>query len=101
MNINFFSLSISVGALYVRKYFNEDSKKEALEMVTGIREEFAKILQEVDWMDDETRSNALDKAASMQTHIAYPDELLDDNKLIEFYKGVSKILLFFLITFYY
>lgn len=83
------SLSISVGALYVRKYFNEDSKKEALEMVTGIREEFAKILQEVEWMDDVTRSNALDKAASMQTHIAYPDELLDNNKLIEFYNGLE------------
>lgn len=82
------SLSISVGALYVRKYFNEDAKKQALEMVNGIREEFHKILENLDWMDDETRANALDKAAAMTTHIAYPDELLDNDKLIEFYNEV-------------
>lgn len=36
-------------------------------------------------MDDETRKAALDKAESMSTHIAYPDELLDDKKLEELY----------------
>ena len=40
-------------------------------------------------MDDETRKAALDKAESMSTHIAYPDELLDDNKLEEFYAKVD------------
>lgn len=35
------------------------------------------------------RKNAIDKAKSMTTHIAYPDELLDDNKLNEFYTDVS------------
>lgn len=34
------------------------------------------------------RKNAIDKAKSMTTHIAYPDELLDDNKLNEFYDNV-------------
>lgn len=41
------SLSISVGAMYVRKYFKEDAKKNALEMVADIREEFTKILKKV------------------------------------------------------
>lgn len=39
--------SISVGSLYVRKYFNEDAKKTAVEMVTDIRHEFKKILETV------------------------------------------------------
>ncbi|XP_043263785.1 neprilysin-2 isoform X2 [Colletes gigas] len=83
------SLAISVGALYVRKYFKEDAKKNAVEMVADIREEFTKILKKVDWMDEDTRKSALSKAASMSTHIAYPDELLDDNKLEEFYKKLE------------
>ncbi|KAK2585581.1 hypothetical protein KPH14_010214 [Odynerus spinipes] len=83
------SLSISVGAIYVRKYFKQDAKKNALEMVADIREEFTKILKTVDWMDDETRESALDKAASMASHIAYPDELLDDKKLEEFYENLD------------
>ncbi|XP_024943266.1 neprilysin-2 isoform X2 [Cephus cinctus] len=83
------SLSISVGALYVRKYFKEDAKKTAVEMVADIREEFTKILKKIEWMDEETRKSALDKAASMSSHIAYPDELLHDNKLEEFYQNLE------------
>lgn len=83
------SLSLSVGALYVRKYFNEESKKSAVEMVTDIRQEFQKILKKVDWMDEETRKSALEKAESMSTHIAYPDELLNDKKLEEFYEKLE------------
>ncbi|XP_008194096.1 neprilysin-2 isoform X2 [Tribolium castaneum] len=79
------SLSIAAGALYVRKYFNEQARQNALEMVSDIRAEFQDILKNVDWMDPETKKNALDKAKSMSTHIAYPDELLDDRKLEEFY----------------
>lgn len=40
-------------------------------------------------MDNKTRKAALDKADRMTTHIAYPDELLDDNKLEEFYKKLE------------
>ena len=40
-------------------------------------------------MDEKTRQSALEKAASMSSHIAYPDELLDDNKLEGFYKGLE------------
>jgi hypothetical protein len=31
----------------------------------------------------------LDKAASMATHIAYPEELLEDKKVEEFYAKVQ------------
>lgn len=40
-------------------------------------------------MDEKTRANALEKAADMTSHIAYPDELLDDKKLDEFYEGLE------------
>ncbi|XP_031827062.2 M13 family metallopeptidase neprilysin 2 isoform X1 [Nomia melanderi] len=83
------SLAISVGALYVRKYFKEDAKKNAVEMVADIRAEFTEILKRVEWMDDETRKSALDKASSMSSHIAYPDELLDDKKLEGFYEKLE------------
>lgn len=41
------SLAISVGAMYVRKYFKEDAKKNAVDMVADIRQEFTKILKKV------------------------------------------------------
>lgn len=41
------SLGISVGSMYVRKYFKKDAKNTALEMVDDIRREFTKILKKV------------------------------------------------------
>ncbi|XP_061704428.1 neprilysin-2 isoform X3 [Cydia pomonella] len=83
------SMSIAVGALYIRKYFNENSKANALEMVNDIRQQFRKTLEEVEWMDERTRRAALDKADAMASHIAYPSEMLDDEKLINFYGGLE------------
>lgn len=42
-------------------------------------------------MDSKTRQEALEKADAMASHIAYPSEMLDDNKLTEFYTGVSMV----------
>ncbi|XP_026318121.1 neprilysin-2 [Hyposmocoma kahamanoa] len=83
------SMSIAVGALYIRKYFDEASKSKALEMVTDIRQQFRKTLTEVDWMDDKTRREALEKADAMASHIAYPSEMLDNDKLTEFYSALE------------
>lgn len=49
------SLSISVGSLYVRKFFKEEAKTKAMEMVEDIRREFIHILMNVDWMDEKTK----------------------------------------------
>lgn len=73
----------------MRKYFNTESKKAAIDLVTNIREEYVKILQEVSWMDDVTRTAAIEKAKSMTSHIAFPDELIDNNKLEEYYNGLE------------
>lgn len=47
--------SLVVGSLYVKRFFDENAKKNAIEMVNGIKEEMYKILSSNDWMDDETR----------------------------------------------
>ncbi|EDV47813.1 neprilysin-2 isoform X2 [Drosophila erecta] len=79
------SLGISVGSLYVGKHFHKDSKANALEMVNEIREVFNDILDEVNWMDAQTKQEAKQKLHSMSTHIGYPDEMLDNEKLAAYY----------------
>jgi predicted metalloendopeptidase len=82
-------LSIPVGSLYVRKFFKEEAKTTAMEMVDDIRKEFINILMNVDWMDEKTKQKGLQKAEAMAVHIAYPDELLDDKKLEDFYEKLE------------
>ncbi|XP_049286496.1 neprilysin-2 isoform X11 [Anopheles funestus] len=83
------NLRISVGALYIRKYFREDSKRAALDMVNDIKNVFIDILEKVEWMDEVTRASALEKVSAMATHIGYPDELMDDGKIAEYYKDLE------------
>ena len=40
-------------------------------------------------MDEKTRKSALEKIDSMTIHSAYPNELLDDKKLIDYYESLE------------
>lgn len=82
-------LPISVGALYVRTYFSDESKNAATEMVEDIRNAFIEILHEITWMDEQTRLEAVKKAKSLITHIGYPNELADNNKLEKYYRDLE------------
>lgn len=46
-------------------------------------------LFKIDWMDEETRSKAREKLENMVPFVAYPDELLDDQKLDCFHESLK------------
>lgn len=75
--------------MYVREYFQESARQAVKEMVNDLRNVFTELIDNVPWMDNSTRERAKEKAAVMTTHIAYPDELLDDKKLAELYANVK------------
>ena len=45
----------------------------------------SKLLNELTWMDDETKLEAKKKLVKMKQFLAYPDELLDREKVDEYY----------------
>lgn len=49
------TLGQAIGAMYVRKHFDETSKEIAIEMVNDIRKAFVDILATMDWMDEGTK----------------------------------------------
>lgn len=89
---------IASGALYVRHFFNKESKNTMLDMVKRIKSQFIASLKTVSWMDPKTRQHALQKAERIQAHIAYPDELLDDKKIDNYYKNVKFRLLLLILS---
>lgn len=58
-------------------------------MVNEIRSVFNDILDEINWMDDKTKKEAKEKLHSMATHIGYPDEMLDNEKLAKYYEKLD------------
>lgn len=83
------SLPILVDALYVRKYFSEETRQAVTSLAENIRNAFISNLDNVTWMDEKTRKEAAKKAKSMTAHIGYSCDLSDDSKLDEYYKNLE------------
>ena len=57
-------------------------------MVKNILNEFDIVLKELDWMDEETKNQALEKAHLIHPWIGYPEELLNNTLVDETYHGL-------------
>ncbi|CAJ0605540.1 unnamed protein product [Cylicocyclus nassatus] len=79
----------AISALYVRKAFDQASKNVTLEMVDDLLAAFRQTLIMTDWMDDRTRADALEKVDQILPKIAYPDFILDNEKLDQYYDGLD------------
>uniref|UniRef100_A0A1I7VFX0 Peptidase_M13_N domain-containing protein n=3 Tax=Loa loa TaxID=7209 RepID=A0A1I7VFX0_LOALO len=54
-------LPLAGGALYVREHFDSTDKQEALKMIANLQEAFKELVDENDWMDEETKKVAVEK----------------------------------------
>ncbi|OPJ85456.1 neprilysin [Patagioenas fasciata monilis] len=80
----------AVGRLYVEEAFAGDSKHVVEEMIADIRNVFIKTLDELTWMDAETKKKAEQKALAIRERIGYPDEIVsDDAKLNSEYQELN------------
>lgn len=84
------NVGFAVGALFVRRYFDENSKLDTLKMVHELQTSFREILNdEIDWIDDETKKLAEQKLNSMSLKIGYPDFILSHQKLDEKFSSLQ------------
>ena len=82
-------LKIATASIYARKYFTKDAKNNMKKLVSGLHNKFLDMLKGVGWMDDKTKNEALAKAKTIEEHIAYPEQLLDDEVMNNYYKDLD------------
>ncbi|XP_048460433.1 endothelin-converting enzyme-like 1 [Rhincodon typus] len=70
---------MALGALFVEEYFSSSSKIKVQQLVKDIKHAFDRQLDELDWMDEETKEAARAKLQYMMVMIGYPDFLLITN----------------------
>lgn len=75
------ALGEAIGQVYVARYFPPEAKARMLELVSNIQEALRETLEEIDWMSDETRANAIAKLAAFEPMIGYPDKWKDYSSL--------------------
>ncbi|XP_049287860.1 neprilysin-4 [Anopheles funestus] len=75
------NMGMAVGAMFVRRYFDENSKRDTLKMTHELQESFREILEQTSWIDPPTRRLAEQKVNAMSLRIGYPDFILDPRQL--------------------
>ncbi|XP_006871796.1 PREDICTED: membrane metallo-endopeptidase-like 1 [Chrysochloris asiatica] len=68
----------AVGSLYVREAFPRNSKKMVRKLIDKVRAVFVETLDELGWMDEESKHKAQEKAMNIREQIGYPEYILDE-----------------------
>lgn len=83
------NMGMAVGAMFVRKYFDENSKKDTLDMTHELQQSFREIINSTDWIDAPTKALSEEKLNAMSLRIGYPDFLLSHEELNKIYKDLE------------
>lgn len=83
------NMGMSTGSLFVRKYFDETSKYDTIDLVHELQQSFREILNETEWIDEPTKRLAEMKVNAMSLKIGYPDFILSHHKLDEKYADLQ------------
>ncbi|KAG1662541.1 Neprilysin-1 [Nymphon striatum] len=79
------NLGMAVGASFVKKYFSDESKEMALEMISEISESFTELLKNASWMDKGAKSLAMEKVEKITRNIGFPNFILNNTALDNYY----------------
>lgn len=83
------NLDDAVGRLYVQEAFAGQSKDVVQDLISQIRHVFITTLEELTWMDAETKLKAEQKATAIKERIGFPTDITDDTKLNNEYKDLN------------
>lgn len=80
------AIGFAIGAMFVREVFQGEAKPKAEDMINSVRLAFKDNLENLEWMDPETRILANEKADAISDMIGFPDYILNPQLLDERYK---------------
>jgi putative endopeptidase len=75
------SLGEVVGQMYVEKHFPAEAKERMLHLVQNLKLAMNERINNLTWMEDETKEKAIDKLNAMIIKIGYPDKWRDYSAL--------------------
>ncbi|MES2111025.1 MAG: M13 family metallopeptidase [Bacteroidota bacterium] len=74
-------LGQALGQLYVKRYFDENSKNRVLALVNNLQKAFENRINKLDWMSDSTKQKAKEKLYAITKKIGYPDKWRNYDKV--------------------
>lgn len=71
------SLGEAVGQIFVQEYFPPEAKERMEELVDNLKFAFEQRINNLEWMSEKTKENAIEKLYAMNVKIGYPDRWRD------------------------
>ncbi len=71
----------AIGRAYVDRYFDPVSKAKMAEMVSNLKAAFSERIQNLTWMEQQTKQKALMKLEVLDVQVGYPEEWLNYSEL--------------------
>lgn len=75
------SMGEAVGQVYVERHFPPEARQRIEELVGNLSAAMEERLESLEWMDDETRAQALVKLGTFEPRVGYPDKWIDYSDL--------------------
>ncbi|XP_035828940.1 neprilysin-1 [Aplysia californica] len=82
-------IGFAIGKVFVDRYFEPEAKSMALDMIQGLQTAFDELVDELSWMDPETKRLAREKNDVIQSKIGYPEFVRNDTYLEEVYSNFT------------
>ncbi|KAJ8664432.1 hypothetical protein QAD02_006094 [Eretmocerus hayati] len=83
-------MPLAAAAVFVGDgHFDRNTKSKTMQIIHYIRASFRQTLEKIAWMDQNTKRAAIDKLNAMKSFVAYPDELLEYERLNTFYRDLK------------
>lgn len=89
------AFGFALGSLFIKNIFGEADRSAAQNLIKTIREIFDDDLTKLEWIDDESRSEAKKKLSKVYERIGYPDWIFDQTKLNQRFAERQRIFLLF------
>ncbi|KAH9503618.1 hypothetical protein Btru_066992 [Bulinus truncatus] len=78
----------TVSRLYIDQYFDSKSRDYLKSMIEDLKVAFTELLEQNEWMSEETKRKTENKLKKMQAKIGYPDYIMDDARLNSRYASI-------------
>ena len=72
-----------VGKVYVKRHFPPEAKERMEKLVDNLLDAYDESIQELDWMSEATKKEALDKLSKFTAKIGYPNKWKEYNVVIK------------------
>ncbi|ESO95505.1 hypothetical protein LOTGIDRAFT_61818, partial [Lottia gigantea] len=82
-------MSQAVSSLFVRDHFVDKNKQKAIEIIDFLKESMIDRLMDNTWMEQSTKDKAKQKLENSQYKLGYPDFIMDDSKLDNYYESLT------------